>query len=218
MQPLQDESDFDAYLADPDAFFDYDVRKSPAFSDDLSLRAKNALLDPQSLEQLLGVPLRSIEHFPAIERAGAARVLEGYDPAELAGAEGALRAVLGDLPLGDTYWLPRRRGCSSFGPFGGSAEALLDILPRTKAFITNARWDAVVYSEGLPYKPPLSSFGASVDMTAPAGAARPGEIVLTSAPAGTPRIRFPTYEAGHTVTASTPAELGEDIEDWLASP
>jgi hypothetical protein len=95
-------------------------------------------------------------------------------------------------------------------------EAFFDIATRTRLLLTNAHYDGVVYTKALPDY--LASFGYDVvlDEAAPAGAARPGLLRWTS-PSGPVEVRFPAYEAGHTVTASAGRALGEDIESWFFS-
>lgn len=211
---LPQDPDFAAFVADMAAYDQYDVRRDPTYELEVATRAQNALHDPLSLEDLLGVELASIDKFPAAERTDAARLLEGYDLQQVALAEAGLRAALGDLPDTDAYWLPLRPACTNMLGDVGSANALLDVMTRSRTFVTNARYDAVVYTEALPALFDLTAYDVTLDTASPAGASRPGEIVLTS-PEREVRVRFPTYEAGHAVTLSAAAELGADLRDWL---
>jgi hypothetical protein len=67
--------------------------------------------------------------------------------------------------------------------------------------------------------------GSVHDTAGPPGAARPGRILLTYKPSSVPgsavttrTIRFPVYAlSGHAVTMTEPAEMLDDVIDWLAS-
>jgi hypothetical protein len=89
-------------------------------------------------------------------------------------------------------------------------------MQRSATFITNGRYDAVVYTEALPvFFDEHSTYNVEVDRSLPEGAARPGILHLWTEEVDI-SIRFPTYEAGHEVTVGAPRELAEDIEAWLA--
>ncbi|WP_437753513.1 hypothetical protein [Sorangium sp. So ce1389] len=151
-------------------------------------------------------------------RAGAARrSCRVHDPAEVAASETDLRAELGELDAADAYWLPYAPPCTGDGAELGMFAVFEDIIGRTATFITNARYDAVVYTEALPALFDESSiFDVELDTSLPEGAARPGVLHLRSG-AGGVSLRFPTYEAGHKVSVGAPRELAEDAEAWLAA-
>lgn len=66
-------------------------------------------------------------------------------------AEEKLRAELGELTSDDAYWLQRAVPCEDGRlPTRTALNVILDVLPRTRMFLTNARYDAVVYTEALP--------------------------------------------------------------------
>jgi hypothetical protein len=97
-----------------------------------------------------------------------------------------------------------------------------------ETFATNAHYDIVVYTPSLPdaLGRHTSIVSASVhDEAGPPGAVRPGRILLTYKPSSVPgsavttrTIRFPVYAlSGHAVTMTEPAEMLDDVIDWLES-
>ncbi len=97
-----------------------------------------------------------------------------------------------------------------------------------ETFATNAAWDSVVFTAALPAALAMHTdilSGSELDAEGPPGAARPGRIVLTYRPSTIPgstvttrTIRFPAYLlSGHAVTLSQPADMLDDVIEWLAS-
>ncbi len=214
-QYLEADPDFEEHFASPGDFDVYDVRRSIEDGERVSARAAAAMRTPAYLDALLGVAVTSIPRLSAAERAPAERDLSLYDRYEVRDAEAAMHEQLGALDDGDAYWLPRVLPCGQFAGDGKSLHAFGDILPRTQTFITNARYDGVVYTEALPiFFSTATGTEVTLDPTAPAGAARPGEIRLAGETLQA-TIRFPTYEAGHAVTVGAPAAFAEDVEAWL---
>jgi hypothetical protein len=182
---------------------------------DFTERPRRHLRSPATAELLLGVPLVDIPGLKAADRGASFRTWsDELEQVPTAKDEVALRAELGELELDDAYWLAYGPQC--YGLLGNRrvVEAFFDIATRTRLLLTNAHYDGVVYTKALPDY--LASFGYDVvlDEAAPAGAARPGLLRWTS-PSGPVEVRFPAYEAGHTVTASAGRALGEDIESWF---
>ncbi|APR74682.1 putative exported peptidase [Minicystis rosea] len=206
-------ADFTAHPENHDAD---DIRRSVEEGQAISARAAEMVRDPDALTTLLGVPLASIHGLAAADRVGATRVLMGEDVDEIVAGEHLLRERLGELPSGDAYWLRMvTPHCGYFLGDASSANALLEGLSRTHAFMTNARYDAVVYSPAIPFLLRSGGIQATVDESAPAGAARPGVLELTLSTGERHSIRFPPYESGHEVTTSAAAELRADVELWL---
>jgi len=94
-----------------------------------------------------------------------------------------------------------------------------------RTFITNARYDPVVYAPAIPYLVKQQGFGGNVDSAARPGVARPGWFTVdlplrTSAnpePAKTVEVRFPSYtNSGHVVAVQQPGDLASDVEAWWA--
>jgi hypothetical protein len=96
-----------------------------------------------------------------------------------------------------------------------------------ETFVTDAATDLVIYAPALPGALAMhDELVASVayDADAPAGTARPGELVLTYRPEALTdvamravvRVRFPHYErSGHAVALFQPAALRADVAEWL---
>jgi hypothetical protein len=98
-----------------------------------------------------------------------------------------------------------------------------------KTFITNAKYDIVVYAPAIP-----GALARHTDVldnvihdTSPlAGQERPGRILLSYRPGAFPDIpgqqtriiRFPFYKnSGHAVSITEPVELFNDVSEWLNS-
>ena len=228
-----------AQIADPLARKDPDTATFFADLDGLDTPEANALRaadarvsdhvarqirDPSGFTSLVGVAPEDIVGLGAATRGPSFRLLPPGDPATLPTEEAALRARIGDLGPNDTYWLPWAAACmeGEIGGDGRTLQAFVRELPRTATFITDARFDGLVYSEGLPALFTLVGLDASVDRSAPAGAARPGEIRLAhlaDAETGAARdvaIRFPIYDAYHEVSVGAPAPFADDVRAWLA--
>jgi hypothetical protein len=97
-----------------------------------------------------------------------------------------------------------------------------------ETFATRAAYDTVVYAPAVPEALGMHSeilSGSELDAAGPPGAARPGQILLTYLPSSVPgssvttrTIRFPGYAlSGHAVTLTEPAEMLDDVIDWLES-
>jgi hypothetical protein len=177
-------------------------------------RVDRTMRDPAALGLLLGVELTQIAGLPSTQRTGAFRRLDfeivlsegrSYDVGKVPEYETELRAELGELGPQDAYYLPYGAPCDPFGADENTFQAFENVLARTSTFMTNARWDSVVYAKAVPV-----ALGLEIDTSLPAGAPRPGVLHRDGK-----QIRFPTYEAGHAVTKTAGAELGEDVRTWL---
>lgn len=212
---LQD-PDLAPVLADNPDLLPTDVRLTVEEAALIAERTARSMRNPDHLRTLLGVDLTSIAGLTPPERGPSFRYFVHDNPAQVAASERELRDALGELDENDAYWLPIEMPC---GPFMGddiSLSAFTDVLGRTATMITNARYDARVYTEALPvFFKERSDFDVEVDMSLPAGAARPGVVRLTRGETEL-SIRFPTYEAGHEVSMGAPRELAEDVQAWLA--
>lgn len=195
----------------------YDVRLTADDQQALMDGTDHLVRDPDTLQALLGVSLESIEGLAAAQRGeGVVRDADPQDLPVIAEDESKLRMRLGQLGPSDAYYLgqvtPR---CGGYLGDIGSAQMMFEGLSRTRAFITNARYDSVVYTPVIPTIFSRAQASVTVDDRSPAGAARPGVIHIAVQGAASIDIRFPSYEAGHEVTMSAGAELGEDVEAWL---
>lgn len=212
---LEADPDFAAYLQDEAAFDAYDVRKPASFGDHLAAQVDATIHDPERLALLLGVHPKDVPGLPASQRGDAFRLFLGLDAAKLASDEAPLRAALGELGPDDTYWETFQVACGDMGDTD-TANVLLRLLPSLRTFITNARYDAVVYTEAIAPIFATTGYDVTIDLTAPVAAERPGEMHFVSAERDF-RVRFPTYEAGHEVTVSAWQPFGEDLEAWLVA-
>jgi hypothetical protein len=157
--------------------------------------------------------------------------------------EGDMSAVFGSLQPWDRYFLELNYDSNNafawnkatlrnypfdfrFSPLFG--RMFLENAAWVETFSTDAAWDAVVYTAAMPDALALHTDMLSsvvLDTTGPAGAARPGRIVLTYRPSAVPgstvttrTIRFPGYLlSGHAVTMTEPMEMLGDVIEWLAS-
>lgn len=96
-------------------------------------------------------------------------------------------------------------------------------------FITNAKYDVVIYSPAIPGALARHTdilHDAIHDKTSPAHRERPGQIVLLYRSGAFPDIptlqvrviRFPFYKNGaHAVSITEPVELFNDVSEWLNS-
>jgi hypothetical protein len=211
------EPDFEQMLQDPDlgpflrrlGHPDHDVRWS---SDDIARldgQPTHVNSNPASLALLMGVdPAEVMRLSPQNGRGDAFR----YFLDDGGASEAALRESLGELTEDDAYWLPNGYGLQCEWQVDRSV--FYEMVERTHTFMTNARYDAVVWTDAVRATIEAER-GAEHDTTQPEGASRPG-IIRFSGDDGNPvEIRFPEYEAGHVVTMSAPRELGEDVEEWL---
>ncbi len=194
----------------------FDMRVSDHAHQALADRVAHVMREPGALEAILGVPLESIVGLAAAERGKVVREVRDGALGAIAADEHALRARLGQIGPSDAYFLrhvvPR---CGGYLGDENSARMLLDGLSRTHAFITDARYDSAVYARAIPAILATLQEGVTVDAAAPSGVARPGLIRIAPPGKAPVTIRFPPYEAGHSVTMSAAAELREDVEAWL---
>jgi Serine carboxypeptidase len=192
----------------------YDLFRTQLASDALWSEVYDAMEDPRRIEALLGVELRSIRGLAAAERGRAARFQRGGGwGGERPPFESALSAELGVLTSRDVYWMPVADMCRMF-PDSMTEIVALGVLPEVDAFITRAKYDAVVHTKALPKYWRTLGLKASIDESSPAGAARPGMLDV-ELPSGRARIRFPEYASGHEVTMTAGPELAADVEAWL---
>lgn len=105
-------------------------------------------------------------------------------------------------------------------------DMFLENVAFVETFITNAAYDVVVFSPGLPdalayHTSKLSR--STHDTHGPDQSDRPGQIVLNYRSGGVPgstvtsrTIRFPRYtNSGHAVTMTEPGEILDDVIVWL---
>ncbi len=151
--------------------------------------------------------------------------------------DGDYPATFGGLPVYDTYYMSDNyvvldmfysdiAAAYEVHPYVDNLSvSFLRNLAYVETFITNAAYDLVIWSPSLP--PTLEQFtthvtSATHDPGGPAGADRPGQVVVNYADGafglgtGESRtIRMPPYASSHTVTLNQPAEIAADLAEWL---
>ena len=187
----------------------YDVRRTPEDDDRISSHTETQFRDPASLQLLLGVDPASVVGLGSSNGRGTAFRCN----LQLAsGSEAALQSVLGPLEPTDAYWVETWCGDATLEIQDQAAVAFGQNLRRVRTFVTDDRYDALVYTEALPLL--LEDLGYRV--VVPPEWTRAGVLEVQSSDSEKIRIRFPTYESGHEVTIGAPVEFGEDLAAWLA--
>ena len=184
----------------------------------------------------LGLDPIDVPGLPASDRAQAYKIGNQNYPTD--DAAGNMAQTLGDLQSWDRYFFSFNY--EGFGPFRSQLSRNLDVdvedphwgelaLRNTlyaETFITDAAWDLIIYAPSFP-----GSFATYGSITAnvehvtdePANAERPGQIVIdyTDTPfpdenaPGARTVRFPPYQASHSVTLDAPLEFRDDVAQWL---
>lgn len=165
---------------------------------------EQASTNVDSLHTLWGVDPRTVTQLLPPARTSATRGLEQLPP------QGNLVEVLGALRDGDAYFL-----------FGGPrfdiepeelADHFVKNLVHVKTMITNARYDCAIVSSQIPAALRASPAVSNVDTI-------DESIRVTYAdPAiGVRTIAFPSYDAGHMVSAYQPADLADDVARLVTS-
>jgi hypothetical protein len=108
-------------------------------------------------------------------------------------------------------------------------QMFLKNVAHVNTFITNAKYDIVVYSAAIPGALARHTdilHDVIHDTSSPANQERPGEIILLYRAGAFPDIpelqsrviRFPFYKNGaHAVSITEPVELFNDVSEWLNS-
>lgn len=182
------------------------------------------LRTPTVLSEVTGVDVSTIAWMHGQERAGATPVTAD----QYASDETDMRSVFGELPVGQQYYIGL---ASSAGQHEGSVgmvgdprafmDTFLDSAARADIFMTDAKYDLVVQSPQLVPALQASTRVASVTLAESDAWQRELRIHLfgDEPEAGDTRsFPFVTYDAGHMVTLSAPAQLAEDLRRWLAAP
>jgi hypothetical protein len=188
-----------------------------------------AVMDPTVFTRLFGVRPETIEGLAAQERFGAFRHATVSEQMLFP----SWFEKMGVLPDHDTYHLPElRTGLTSFAfPTAEvNTEAFIESLAHLNVFISNAYYDGIIASDGIPEAlvqanermahPMITSI--YLDNAPREGIARPGwmKIVFEKSmrlgvlPERT--VRMPQYKnAGHMITLTQSDALREDIHSFL---
>jgi hypothetical protein len=183
----------------------------------------DVVTDPDGLAAIHRCDFASIEWLHAEHRAGAYPREEG---SSLVLDMSKLEGLLGSPEPGDLYYVfmnwDTREGLDMFTNLAHGETALRSMFD-VNTFITAAAYDLYFNPDFLTaalaqYDQVLDSL--TVIDTAPAGADRPGTMELSyrsglSYGSGLRTIRFPPYQAGHSVSHTQPGELRADVQAWL---
>jgi hypothetical protein len=203
----------------------YDVRLTQAEGDAISAGIAATMRDPAGFEAIIGVAPAAVPGLPASQRGDAVRSFAvsmgapgGGSAAQVAALEASMQAAIGALGPDDAYFLPQAPPCDAgFEGDLATLSTMVELFDRTAFFITRARFDAVVDSDGWPVLFGQGSWQTTVHDDLPSGAARPGVLELVPPGQPTVSIRFPKYDAGHMVAMTAGPALHDDVHDWLAA-
>jgi hypothetical protein len=201
----------------------YDAREPLGWSQGLWARAELTLADPAQATALLGDPLTAVPLLMPEARATGFRTLFAQgDPVDTAQAtlDATLTSELGPLAAGDGYFGVQGATCD----VAPATTPFLDNLRWVRTFITNARYDLVIYAPAIPAA--MTALGVPTQFVTAArpGVSRPGWLEASLPPSGDAKaasveIRFPTYDqAGHAVATRQGADLAADVQAWLQGP
>jgi hypothetical protein len=203
----------------------YDVRKPAGDAFALYAEVGARLEDPAVLSEALGSdPLAIVELRPS-ERGEAYRVSDAPPEDEpLAGALGALSGYdryfeieLFDL-LGKPFSGPAAQALGIERQHARYGRLFLEDLLTVRALVTNAAFDAAIWTPALPAA--LAMYSDVVESVQVDGAAfsiayRPGAFGAVAATSRT--VRFPGYAAaGHSISFDQPEDLAADLAAFLA--
>ncbi len=208
----------------------YDLKAANTWLANLFAAEKAGLSDLAKLEQILGLPPAEVPRLSAGTRDGAFRIVGpgSYPP------DSGTIAQLGALPAWDRYYLPFlaesnnaiRSALADNVGIGPDDPHYLDLFLRNlvhvDTFITAAARDIAIYPPSIgPAIASHDAIVASVD-------APPGALVVHYQPTAFPddpvqdpgprQIRFPAYDASHSVALDQPLALRDDLAAWLDEP
>lgn len=193
----------------------HDVRRTLAEMTALDEQTLRAFGRPESRASLLGGRAEEISTLGPAARHDAFRHVQTWnlDAEDLPDRD--LAARLGALGVGDRYFSPMAVSCVSILGPEATQPWFLELLPTTRFFMTNARYDAAIHTPAVVEA--MRSFGLTVDTPDGSIVVHLPERVAQGIPAIAATIRFPTYESGHAVAVSAPNELATDVSAWLAA-
>jgi len=208
----------------------YDLQAANTWLANLFAAEKAGLSDLTKLEQILGLPPAEVPRLSAGTRDGAFRIVGpgSYPP------DSGTIPQLGALPAWDRYYLPFlaesnnaiRSALADHIGIGPDDPHYLDLFLRNlvhvDTFITAAARDIAIYA------PSIGPAIASHDAIVASVEAPPGALVVHYQPTAFPddpvqdpgprEIRFPAYDASHSVALDQPLALRDDLATWLSEP
>ncbi len=203
----------------------YDTRQPDTYLETLLDRCRSRVGDWEAFSALLGTNLTNVSGLGATERQGAQRLVtpDAYYPAlpewdERLGALGPLDRYFITLHTRVFQAFARAEGEALQLDWHGNRYGLmfLETLSRMHTFLTRARYDLVGYSAALPEVLRQLSPDVAVEFLETSNTeARPGALSVRYEATESSPIRWPLYEAGHTVAHDQGPELLSDVTDWL---
>ena len=160
----------------------YNTLEPALWSEGMFARAMRTLSDPTEALRLLGADLRTAD---LIEPGARTTAFHGETPViatagDIPDAEAALNqsltSQLGTLNAGDRYFVLSTNECSPVlsASSGGNEGVFVENLRTVRTFITDARYDSVIYAPAIPSVLQAAGFGGGVDRAPRPGVARPG--------------------------------------------
>lgn len=193
----------------------YSCQEPEGALDDRFDAGARAAVDPTKASTWFGVEIETIEWMAAEHRSGASIIPETVAPDDAAMSE-----AFGSLGQGEVYF---RRFSSVpvdlqewfVGP--ESCQRLLEVLPSTRWFATDAAHDSVVYMPQLPATLG-SDYPDVVDEVTVDGSGASRQITIEYLDGSESSIRFVHYpDSGHAVPAYEPQALRDHVAGWLES-
>lgn len=205
----------------------YDLEAGSAWLVNSFALTKARLSDLVALEAVLGVAPTSIAGLLPADRTDAFRM---GSPGNYPGDGGTIGS-LGALADWDRYYLPFsaeinvafRSGIANFTGVGAGDDHIVSLMLHNMVyvdtFITASTRDVAIYAPSIPAT--MAAYDKSEveavivgegEFTVEyAGSPYPGEP-----PPGARTVRFPVYDASHSVAVDQPAQLRDDVAAWLA--
>lgn len=210
-------------LVDP-----YDIQKDAGWSDGLDQAAASALSTSSRATLLLTEDPRAIPRFGPSARESAFRIVPQTPEIGVPAADTALSGLVGALQPHDAYLMEPSSACATpfnvvFSQIGSGDEFLYNVRDGVSTFITDSRYDTVIYSPAIPaFIKQYTNDTVSTDAVPDSGTERPGGFTVTF-PLGdggsqSADVRFPGYlSSGHMVAVTQAQDFHDDVVAWIAA-
>lgn len=199
-----------------------DVRKEADYDSKVLLpRLLKVLTSKEQSARLFGASLETIPQLRGDARKSAFRVLPRFIAPNIeaplhASSETNFASWLGPLEEDDHYYHDLGGACPWTPSNIEPGNQFLQVLPFAKAFITNARYDALIYTPAIPeIMKTYAKLDVVVESTGGASA-RPGVISVGLTNGTRAKIRFPRYDSGHMVTVTQGAAFSADLTEFMS--
>jgi hypothetical protein len=210
-------------LVDP-----YDIQKDAGWSNGLDQAAASALSTLSGAPLLLTEEPQAIPRFGPSARATAFRIVPQSPEVGIPAADTALSASVGALQPQDDYLMEPSSACATpfnvvFSQIGSGNEFLYNLRDGVSTFITDSRYDTVIYSPAIPaFIKQYTNDSVTTDAVPDSGTERPGGFTVTFAlgdgGSQSADVRFPGYlSSGHMVAVTQPQDFHDDVVAWIAA-